>query len=451
MSKTPKKQIIQTPKGTHDMLPPEASYWELVVEKAKEISEFYGFRQIKTPHIEHAELFLRPLGETSEVVEKQMYTFRTKGGDLLALRPEGTASIVRAYHQNGMNSWPQPVKLYYEGAFFRHENPQRGRFREFRQFGMEILGSDDAVLDAEIIKISYLILKDLGFKNLLIHINSIGDKNCGPAYKKDLVNYYKKKFNYLCKDCKVRLKGNPLRLLDCKETGCIELKSQAPQMINSLCEPCRAHLKSVLEFLDEGGIPYFLNPSLVRGFDYYGRTVFEIFLEESRKETDGGDKPANENEEKNQPIALGGGGRYDDLSAILGGRPVHAVGASLGLERIIHELKKFDASSAAKKSEVAAPTQVFLIHIGPAAKKRAFTLMEEMRAAKIKIGESISKDNLKTQLNIASKVGARLALILGQKEAMDDTIIIRDMGEGSQESVLQNKLIEKIKAKLKKK
>jgi len=253
----------------HDILPEDAGLLEHIVEKAKKLAEFYGYSPIKTPHLESAELFLRPLGETSDVVEKQMYALRTRGGDFLALRPEGTAGIMRAYQQNGMSSWPQPVKLYYEGAFFRHENPQRGRFREFRQFGLEMLGDQDAALDAEIIKIFYLALSELGFKNVAVRINSIGDKECRPQYKKELANYYKKKFNYLCKDCKRRLKDNPMRMLDCKEEECLEHKAGAPQMINHFCEACKNHFKAVLEFLDEAKIPYLLDHHLVRGFDYY--------------------------------------------------------------------------------------------------------------------------------------------------------------------------------------
>ena len=438
MPKKQKRELIRSPKGTHDMLYGDIGYLERVLSIAKDIAGFYGFLPIKTPHLEHAELFLRPLGETSDTVEKEMYTLRTKGGDFLALRPEGTAQMVRAYFENGMQSWPQPVKLYYEGAFFRHEKPQKGRFREFRQFGAEVLGGDDAVLDALVIKVAYLILRELGFKGAIININSIGDKNCRPAYKKELTNYYKKKFNYLCKDCKRRLKDNPLRLLDCKESSCIELKREAPQMIEHLCETCKTHFTQVLEFLDEGQIPYLLDNYLVRGFDYYGRTVFEIFLEEN--------KEGKENQEPHGKIALAGGGRYDELASILGAKTLPAVGFSCGMERIIHEMKRLELPP-----EKLPETKVFLIHIGPAAKKRSFTLMEEFRAEGVGAGESISKDNLKTQLNIAAKIGAKFALILGQKEAMDGTILIRDMTEGTQESILQSKLMEKIKARLKKK
>lgn len=449
MAKKQKQEMIRSPKGMHDMLHGDIRYLERILETAREIAEFYGFLPIQTPHLEEARLFSRPLGETSEVVEKEMYTLRTKGGDFLALRPEGTAPIVRAYFENGMVSWPQPVKLYYDGSFFRHEKPQRGRFREFRQFGAEALGSNDAVLDALIVKMAYLILREIGFKNVIVNINSIGDKDCRPAYKKELTNYYRKKFNYLCQDCKRRLKDNPMRMLDCKESGCAEIKAQAPQMIEHLCEECKVHFQSVLEFLDEGKIPYLLDNYLVRGFDYYGRTVFEVFLED---DLPAARPPASQELRRDEPggqgasVALAGGGRYDDLAAILGAKPLLAVGFGMGMERLIHEMKRFEI-----KPQAHPQAKVFLIHIGPAAKKRAFTLMEELRASGIFAGESISRDNLKTQLNIAAKIGAKFALILGQKEAMDGTIMIRDMDEGLQETVLQSRLAEKIKAKLKKK
>ena len=431
----------------HDMLSGDIRYLERIIDMAKEIAEFYGFLPIQTPHLEHAELFSRPLGEMSEVVEKQMYTFRTKGGDLLALRPEATAQIMRAYSESGMNSWPHPVKLFYYGSFFRHENPQKGRFREFRQFGLETLGETDPVTDAIIIKIFYLILHELGFENILIRINSIGDKECRPYYKKELANYYKKKFNYLCKDCKRRLKENPLRLLDCKEESCIELKAKAPQMIDHLCDECKTHFKGVLEFLDEAEIPYMLDNYLVRGFDYYGRTVFEIFIENSESPAKEASNEGKENNHEKAPIAiaLGGGGRYDELMAILGEKILPAVGGAFGLERIIFEMKRLGL----QPRRVAQP-RVFLIQIGSTAKKKGFSLMEELREERIPVGESLSRDNLKTQLNIAAKIGVRFALIIGQKEAMEGSVIIRNMDEGTQEVVMQNKLIEKIKAGLKK-
>ncbi len=304
MTKTTKsKEMIRRPKGMHDLLPEDLRFVEKIVEKSKEIAEFYGFLPIETPHVESVDLFLRPLGETSDVVEKQMYTFRTKGGDFLALRPEGTAPIMRAYQENGMVSWPHPIKLYYYGSFFRHENPQKGRYREFRQFGAEVLGERDPMIDALLIKVLYLILLEIGFSakkgnEIVVHINSLGDKNCRPIFKRELSNYYKKKFNYLCKDCKRRSKDNPLRLLDCKEVECSQIKSDAPQIINYLCVDCKEHFKLVLEFLDECKIPYNLDNYLVRGFDYYSRTVFEVFLDRQEKKEDENEKMKKINQQK---------------------------------------------------------------------------------------------------------------------------------------------------------
>ena len=428
MSKNPKKEIVRSPKGMHDVLQDDFKIYEKIIEKSKEIAGFYGFLPIATPHLEHTELFTRPLGETSDVVEKEMYTLKTKGGDSLTLRPEGTASIMRAYAENGMVSWPHPVKLYYFGSFFRHENPQKGRLREFRQFGLEVLGEGDPIIDANIIKIPFIILSELGFKNAIVRINSIGDKNCAPNYKKELLNFYKKKFNYLCKDCKRRFKENPLRLLDCKEEGCVEISSSAPQMVNHLCSECKEHFKTVLEFLDEGKIPYTLDNHLVRGFDYYGRTVFEICLEGEANSS-----------------ALCGGGRYDDLMQLLGGKALPSAGCALGIERIFQEMKKLELVNIKEKKP-----EVFLIQIGSAAKKRSFVLMEELRNAGIVVAESLSRDNFRAQLKIASKIESRIALIIGQKEAMDGTVIVKDMFEETQDMTTQEKLVEKIKNILKK-
>ncbi len=454
-----KKEMIRSPKGMHDMLPNDLRYVRYLSEVLREVVSYYGFGEIQTPHLEQTDLFVRPLGESSDVVQKEMYTLRTKGGDSLTLRPEGTAPIMRAYAEHGMISWPQPVKLFYEGSFFRHENPQRGRFREFRQFGLEILGELDPIMDALIIKIFYQAFKEIGFKNILIHVNSIGNKECRPIHKKELTNYFKKKQNYLCKDCKRRLKENPLRILDCKMPGCVEIRTQAPQMIEYLCDGCKTHFKGVLEYLDESKIPYAFDNFLVRGFDYYSKTVFEIFLEEDPvavKEhkievvstTDEVvapvQAPEEEKNEKPTGIALAGGGRYDDLMTLLGQRMLPAVGGGLGIERVVHEMKRLNLGPKAE-----AGPKVYVIQIGPAAKRRSFVLLDELRDAGIRADASLSRDSLKAQLNIAAKVGARVALILGQKETMDGSVIMRDMDEGTQETVLQSKLIEKLKLKLK--
>src|SRR3989344_3858628 len=314
MSKPAKRGLVTSVKGMHDVLPEDTYYIERVIKETRRTAEFYGFMPVITPHLEKTELFLGPLWETSDVVQKQMYTLRTRGGDRLALRPEGTAPLIRAYFEDGMQSWPQPVKLFYSGSFFRHETPQQGRFREFRQAGVEVMGDEDAIGDALVIRVLFSSLQAVGLRELVVNINSIGDKLCRPAFRKELLAYYKKRFNELCKDCKRRFKENPLRILDCKEESCVALKKDAPQMFDHLCEFCKKHFSEVLEFLDEIQIPYLLDSHLVRGFDYYGRTVFEIYSEKKEGEED--------------QIALGGGGRYDDLAELLGAKRTPSVGGA---------------------------------------------------------------------------------------------------------------------------
>jgi len=289
-----KKIELHTPKGTRDILPNDVRYWEYIESRAKQIAGYYGFRSIRTPHFEKTEIFTA-IGEFTDIVERQMYSFRTRGGDALTLRPEGTIPLMRSYIQNGMQSWPQPVMLHYTGSFFRHESPQRGRFREFGQFGLEIFGEEEAVADAIVIRVITLILEELGLGQFVVHLNTLGDKECRPLYRKELVGFYRSKINYLCKDCKRRLKTNPLRLLDCTEEKCQELKKDAPQMIEYVCDSCKNHFKKIFEFLDKLSVPYFLNHHLVRGLDYYSRTVFEIFYLPDQKPPKKVDKKAKDN------------------------------------------------------------------------------------------------------------------------------------------------------------
>lgn len=444
------KEIIQIPKGTHDILPVDEMYWEYVRRTAAEIARFYGFSRIETPHFEKTDLFLRTLGETTDVIEKQMYSFRTRGGDMLTLRPEGTAPVARAYIQYGMHTLPQPVKLYYNGSFFRHENPQRGRYRELHQFGLEILGEEDVVVDALIIRLFYTILEELGFQNIAVQVNSIGDDESRAAYRKELVGFYKKRFNSLCKDCKRRFRENPFRLLDCKEHGCVELKEEAPQMIKSLSEASKKRFKALLEFLDESSVPYFINPHLVRGFDYYTDTVFEIFVncDDGSSEVDDtaavSDEAQSAASVKSFPIAVAAGGRYDGLVKILGGRQTPAAGGAIGLDRVILEMK-----TRQMPVPLAPKPRLFLVQLGPAAKKKSFGILEEFRKAGILVTESVSKDSIKSQLRITSKLEAPYALILGQKEALDGTVILREMHSGMQETIDLKDIAAVVKGKLK--
>ena len=328
-----------------------------------------------------------------------------------------------------MASLPQPVKLFYYGPMFRHEQPQAGRYRQLYQLGLEIFGDPGSVLDAQIIQFCFHLLKSVGLKKIDIHINSLGCPQCRPTYRKALLDYYRHWKDKLCPDCRRRLKENPLRLLDCKEEKCQPIKTQAPASVDYLCDECRRHFKEVLEFLDELELPYFLDSFLVRGLDYYTKTIFEVFWE---------DKAA-------APGALGGGGRYDNLVKELGGKPTPAVGVALGLDRIVELMKK----EQVRVSE--GPNfKVFLVQLGLMGKKKSLKLFERLYQAGILAAESMSRDSIKAQMKIADKLGVKFALILGQQEALDSTVIIRDMQSGVQETVLQEKVVEELKKRFKK-
>jgi histidyl-tRNA synthetase len=419
------KPKFQTPKGMHDILGENWKYFSKIFELVESFADFYNFERIETPILEDAELFTKGIGLTTDVVQKEMFFLRTKGGDHLALRPEGTAPIVRAYIQHGMQSLSQPVKLWYFSQFFRYEHPQAGRFRQFWQFGFEILGEGNPALDVEIIVIFYNLLKELGFENLNLRINSIGDSFCRPYYKKGLVSYLKHKVYSLCLDCRKRLKENPLRVLDCKQEKCREIVSQAPQILDYLCENCKNHLKSVLEILDEIQLPYRLDPYLVRGLDYYTKTVFEIFEESEKGKVLG---------------ALAGGGRYDNLAKILGGGEIPGVGGAAGVERIVELMKEKQIKIKKEKK-----AKIFFAQIGELAKKKSLRLIEEFRKEKIPIYESIGKDSLKSQMKLADKLGVKYVLIFGQQEALNDEILLRDMESGKQKKLRLKNLIKEIK------
>ena len=436
--KSSSKNFFQVPKGTYDILPTEQIWWEKICKTVKEVAEDYGFGRIDTPILEEAELYIRGTGQETDIVEKQMYILKTKGGDFLSLRPEFTPSLMRAYLEHGMNNLPQPVKLYSVGPLFRYEKPQSGRYRQHHQMNFEIIGSAEPVMDAQIIQLFFAIFKELNLRGINLQINSIGCADCRPAYKKLLVNYYRNKAKKICVTCQRRLRKNPLRLLDCKEEKCVDLALTAPQIIDYLCENCHNHFKNVLEILDELEIPYLLNPQLVRGLDYYTKTVFE-FWPDLRSENNG-------EKTNSRQSSLGGGGRYDNLSEILGGKNVPAVCSAGGIERIIVQMKQ-----QAKKPFTPTAPLVFLAQLGDAAKKRSLKLFEQLRQAGIKSAESLSRDSIKSQLKFADKLCVKITLILGQREVLDGTVIIRDMVTGVQEIVPQSKLIDQLKKHLAKK
>lgn len=422
-------RLSQSVKGMHDVLPPDQIYWDRVGKVVRELAEFYGFQKIDTPVLEQYALFERGVGEGTDVVEKEMFTLKTKGGDHLALRPEGTAPVVRAYLEHGLGRLGQPQKLYFVERMFRHEAPQQYRPRQFTQADFEIIGvPNDPVFDAEIITIAIRILEELKIKNTVLQINSIGCRVCRPVYTRQLQTYYRQYEKSLCKDCQTRLKVRPLRLLDCKQSGCQEFKERAPSFLDKLCAACSGHLKSVLEYLEELAIPYTISKTLVRGLDYYNRTVFEI-VPEGECAVIG---------------TLPGGGRYDYLVETMGGRPTPAVGFAVSFERLIAAMKLQEVKLMEKRIK-----HVFVAHAGELAKKKALRLVEDLRRAGIPALESLARESLGAQLKVANRENAVVALILGQKEVYEGSVIIRDMKTGLQESYPSARMLEELKKRLK--
>lgn len=429
-----------------DILETEFYQYQGFFEKAAEIAIYYGFKPIETPILEKTEVFTSSMGAGTDILDKEMYTLRTKGGDHLALRPEGTAPVVRAYIEHGMNSWPQPVMLYYYGPFFRHESPQRGRLRELRQFGLEMLGTPKSIADAMIIRTLLVILEEAGFRQNVLMINSIGDRECRPAYVRDLAAYYRKRLGDVCPDCRERLKTNPLRLLDCKNPKCIPIKEGAPAAISALCGACRDHFKEVLEYLEAMNISYRINNYLVRGIDYYTRTVFEIIdgEEETPKTPPEESAPSGEtpaNPPRPEPLSIASGGRYDYLAKNLGSRKdVPGVGGSVGVDRIILSPKHKNLEPRILKKP-----RVYFIQLGFEAKLKSLSIIEVLRKAKVPILQSLSKDSLSAQLSVAERLVIPYTIIFGQKEALENTVIVRDMNTRSQETIKITALAEYIK------
>ncbi|OGM90663.1 histidine--tRNA ligase [Candidatus Wolfebacteria bacterium RIFCSPLOWO2_01_FULL_45_19] len=417
--------LFQSPRGMHDILPLDQLWWEKLEKTAKDTAAFYNFRRIEPSIVESEELFKRALGETSDVVEKQLYVLKSEGG--LVLRPEFTASMVRAYLQHGLQHLGQPLKLYAMGPVFRHESPQAGRYRELHQLDFEIFSSEsDPIYDAQIILALQRFVKNLKVKNVTTYVNTIGCRSCRPGYRRKLLEYYGRHEKELCADCRRRISRNPFRLLDCKDENCVKLKIDAPNILDNLCAACSRHFKAVLEFIEEVKIPYIVTPHLVRGLDYYNRTVFEMFAE-------GFD------------FAIAGGGRFDDLAGMLGGKATSATGGAIGLERVLEVMKTGDL----KPSMGRAKSKIFLVYVGDLAKKKTLALMEEFGETGVLVAESLGKESLKAQLRAADKSGAALALILGQKEVFEETIILRDLKSGNQETVPLTKIIAEVKKRLK--
>ncbi len=405
--------MYKAPRGTSDILPQEHAYWKYVEEKAAFLCQLYGYQALSTPIFEDAQLFTQTVAGGTDIVDKEMYIFKDKSGQELALRAEGTAPVCRAYLEHGLFNSPQPVKLYYIGPAFRYERPQAGRYRQHHQFGFEALGEADPVLDAEVIEMTWQFFLSLGLSGVAIQLNSIGCKLCRPGYLEVLKQHYSNYTGRLCPDCKVRLAKNPLRLLDCKQASCQEIAKTAPKITDYLCPECKLHFQSVQEYLGALSIPFQLSPRLVRGLDYYTRTVFEV-----------------EPQEQGGQSTLGGGGRYDDLIEALGGKPTPAVGFAAGLERIILNLKGKNLDIPALPKPVA-----FVAYLGKEAKIEAMKISSELRKSGIAIIMATGDKSLKGQMRQANSLGSTYALILGQQEITKQNVILRDMRSGGQKNI----------------
>jgi len=414
--------VYRAPRGTSDILPQEQAYWRYVEEKVKDICLLYGYERLDVPTFEVAQLFARSVGEATDIVSKEMYTFTDRGGNQLTLRPEVTASACRAYLEHGWHNLPQPVKIYSLAPVFRYERPQAGRYREHHQFNFEALGDADPIIDAEVIDMAWQFYKSLKLQNLSLQLNSIGCKQCRPQYLTTLKDYYNGYSRDLCSDCKTRLKRNPLRLLDCKQPRCQQIADAAPQSHQYLCPECEEHfsqLKSYLELLE---LPFEINHRLVRGLDYYTKTVFEI-----------------QTEEEGAQSTLGGGGRYDDLIEEIGGKPTPGIGLATGLERIVLNLKK---------QEIPIPPlpqpQVFIAYIGAEARDKATKLTSSLRQAGIAVIEATGSKSLKAQLRQANNLGVRYTIIIGEEEVRTGTAMLRDMTTAQQQAIPLTQLQEKL-------
>lgn len=421
------KNKITAPRGTKDLLPEEATKRRWLEEKAYSLFTRYNYKPIVTPIFEFTEVFERGVGEATEIVQKEMYTFTDRGGRSLTLRPEGTAPVVRAYLEHSLDKkYSLPVKLFYSGPMYRFERPQSGRQREFWQVGAEILGVDSPVADAEIILLLVEFLKELGAVNFDLMINSMGCPQCRPSYLEELKSYLKKTKQSLCSDCQRRYELNPLRVFDCKEVSCGEIIGQAPKLLSSLCSDCRTHFDEVKRLLKSVGLKFAIKPDLVRGLDYYRRTTFEIVSSYLGAQN-----------------ALGGGGRYDGLAEDLGGQPTPGIGFAAGVERILLHLEKEGVALPVLK-----PLEVFLIATDSSFQAETFWLAWELRRQGFTVDFDFRFRKVGNQLKLADKLKARYALFLGEREKSKGVYKVKEMASGREEEVPENKVVGYLEKKL---
>ena len=405
--------MINIPKGTKDVLPAEAYKWHFVENTARRIAALYGLKEIRTPVFEHTELFLRGVGDTTDIVNKEMYTFLDKGERSITLKPEGTAGVVRSFIENGGGGGVLPQKMYYITPVFRYERPQAGRLREHHQFGVEIFGGRGAETDAEVILLARDYIAALGVEGVELNLNSIGCKHCRPKFNEALREYLRPHLSEMCPTCNARFEKNPLRILDCKEEKCAAINAGAPRSVDFLCDECREHFEKLKAILDDCGVAYTLNPKLVRGLDYYSKTVFE-FVSTSIGA---------------QGTVLGGG-RYDTLIENLGGPSVPAVGFGSGIERMLLVLE-----NTGKTIPQEAPLGVYAAGLDEAGRRAAFLLVQELRKKGISADFDHAARSVKAQFKYAGKVGARFVVAIGSNELESGMYTIKDMAASTSESV----------------
>jgi histidyl-tRNA synthetase len=402
---------FQAPRGTQDVLPQDAPYWRYVIDTIHKVTALYGYEQMDLPMFEETPLYVRGVGEGTDIVDKEMYTFRDRGDSELTLRPELTAGVMRAFVQNGMHVWPKPVKLYAIGPCFRYERPQAGRFRQHTQLTVEAVGEQDPAVDLEVMSVAWQIYAELGAKNLSYQINSTGDPKCKPGYVQALVAYYQQHLSQICEDDHRRLARNPLRVLDCKVPSCQPVIEGAPHFLDYLCDDCATHFATLRSYLDALQRPYTINHRLVRGLDYYTKTVFEVWAQGIGAQN-----------------AVAGGGRYDGLVEMIGGPASPGVGFATGLERVILTLKE-----QGTKVPPLPHAQVSVVYLGQQARLEALRITSSLRAAGVPVAESFGSKSMSAQLKAANRLGAAFALIIGDDELARQVAVVRDLQSGTQE------------------
>lgn len=432
--KTPAEVVVQfplhSPRGTQDVLPQEQKYWEYVVENAKSFLRGWHFQHLDIPIFEETVLFTRSIGEGTDIVDKELFELKSRGkGSSYSLRPEATAGIVRAYIEHGMRSWPRPVKLFTVGSFFRYDRPQAGRFREFHQVDLEVIGSSSPITDVQVIYVMHNFFKSLGLEDYTVLINTLGEPTERKAYISLLKDHFKRNRSKLCRNCKDRLVTNPLRLLDCKEEKCLQVSNTAPRLLDHLTDASKKHFEFILNSLRDLEVPYEVAPSLVRGLDYYTHTVFEFVPKSTKGE--------------GQQSSFASGGRYNNLVKELGGKDVSAIGAGIGIERVIDRVKAEGIDLT-----VTDQPQLFIAVLGDKAKIVSLQVMKELRNADIPFSESIDRDGMQSQLHMADRLKVQWAIIIGQKEVIDNSVILRNMESGMQEVVDRDKLVKELEKRL---